>query len=135
MNKSREFNKLLYRLLTSLSENDVSYHVAWSNQCIEYWFILHFNYYTSDNDRKFYIDNLNNNFIKVGLPPYKKNDKNIFSNLTDYGDPKLAIRYAKRRIDECKDYTDSDSVPATKVYELVEELSKYLPNDIKNKYI
>lgn len=117
------------------SQNDVEYYVAWSNQCIEYWFILHFNYYDADNHRKYYKDNLNPNFKAKGLPAYKKNDPEIFEKLTYQGDPKLAIRYAKRRLDDCCGKTDTDSSPATKVYELVQELAKYLPDDIKERYL
>ena len=47
-------------------QNDVVYKVAWSNQCIEYWFILHFAYYTSDNDRKDYRKFLHSKFKELG---------------------------------------------------------------------
>ncbi len=96
------------------SQKNVTYRVAWSNQCIEYWFILHFCYYDSDNLRQYYKDNLNPNFKTKGLPPYKKNDKDIFEKLTQFGDPKLAIRYAKRRITECCGKSNANSSPATK---------------------
>lgn len=117
-------------------QNDVKYCVAWSNQCVEYWFILHFNYYDADNNRIYYIENLNKNFSDKGLPRYEKaKDEHIFDKLTNYGNPKLAIRYAERRISECCEKTDADASPATKVYKLVQELAKYLPDDIKKKYI
>lgn len=117
------------------SQEDVKYKVAWSNQCIEYWFILHFNYYDSDNDRKFYMKNLTSNFKAKRLPKYEKNDQDIFGKLTYKGDPKLAIKYAKRRIDECRGKSQAESSPATTVFELVEELAKYLPEGIKERYI
>lgn len=117
------------------NQNGIIYKVAWSNQCIEYWFLLHFNYYDSDNDRPYYKQNLNINFTKKGLPPYTKNDINIFEILTEHGDPKLAIRYAKKRIVNCCGTSDAASSPATRVYELVEELAKYLPEDIKKRYV
>lgn len=113
----------------------VKYNVAWSNQCIEYWFILHFNYYDADNDRQYYKTNLNSYFKAKGLQEYRKNDKDIFERLTKNGEPKLAIRYAKRRIGECCGKSHADSSPATKVYELVEELAKYLPEGIIERYI
>ena len=28
---------------------ELQYHAAWSNECIEFWFMLHFAYYTSNN--------------------------------------------------------------------------------------
>ena len=46
------------------------------------------------------------------------------------GNPKLAIRYAKRIIEENKGKTPAEIAPGTKVYELVEELAKYLPEDV-----
>lgn len=117
-------------------QDDVKYCVAWSNQCVEYWFVLHFNYYDVDNDREYYIENLNQSFKDKGLPKYEKaKDKYLFDKLTEHGNPKLAIRYAERRISDCCGKTDADTKPATKVYKLVQELSKYLPDDIIKRYI
>lgn len=30
---------------------ELQYHAAWSNECIEFWFLLHFAYYTANNHR------------------------------------------------------------------------------------
>lgn len=113
----------------------VTYKVAWSNQCIEYWFLLHFSYYASDNDRPYCENNLDTNFRAKGLPVYSKTEVNIFEILTKQGNPKLAIKYAKRRICECCSKNAAASTPPTKVHELVEELAKYFPEDIKKLYI
>ena len=51
------------------------------------------------------------------------------------GSPKLAIRYAKRIIKDGEGKTPAEIAPGTKVYELVEELAKYLPEEIKNKFV
>ena len=110
--------------LNRISE-DLQYHVAWSNECIEYWFILYFDYYTSNNHRKYYIDYLSGKFKELGLGTYEKNRADTFNILRQYGDEKLAIRYAKRIIEENEDKAPSDIAPGTKVYELVEELRKY----------
>lgn len=59
--------------------------------------------------------------------------KDIFELLMMKGNPKLAIRYAKRIIKDGEGKTPTEIAPATKVYELVEELAKYLPED-KMKY-
>ena len=80
--------------LNQVNEN-VQYHTAWSNECIEYWFLLHFSYYTSNNYRTENIDYLNKKFTELGIDKYAKNMENIFDVLLEYGDPKLAIRYAK----------------------------------------
>jgi len=120
-----------------LNSNDekLAYQVAWSNQCIEYWFILHFDSYESDNDRRSYRKFLHDWFNKLGLGRYKKNNPNIFTILYEYGVPKLAIRRAKKQICSFEGKTDSESAPATKVHLLVEELSKYLPDPIKSKFL
>lgn len=69
--------------------------------------------------------------------------KNIFNILMEKGNPKLAIRYAKRIIEDGKGKTPTDIAPGTKVYELVEELpirqmcltkkSVVLPLDFTNR--
>jgi hypothetical protein len=106
-------------------QNKVVYKVAWSNQCIEYWFILHFDYYVSDNDRKYYIEYLNSKFKDLKLGKYTKNDKDIFSKMFLYGNPEMAIKYAKKRLVENAGKNESDIVPATMVHNLYEELSQY----------
>lgn len=113
---------------------DVQYHAAWSNECIEFWFLLHFSYYTSNNHRTEYIEFLNNKFIELGIGKYAKNMENIFDILMNNGSPKLAIRYAKRIINEHQGVTPAMIAPGTKVYELVEELAKYLPDDLKEEF-
>ena len=117
------------------SQKENKYHVAWSNQCIEYWFILHFALYSSDNDRKDYISFLNREFKKKGIGKYKKNSKDIFEILNKYGNPKLAIKYAERRLVDCSEHSDAESAPATKVHLLVRELAHFFPEDIKKKYL
>ena len=116
------------------NKNDVIYHAAWSNQCIELWFLLHFSYYHSNNDRKQYFEALDNILRKRGLNKYKKNDDLIFDILYEHGNPKQAIIFAKKLMNEYSETNYADMSPATKVYELVEELSKYLPEKMKIKF-
>ena len=58
--------------------------------------------------------------------------KDIFDILMNKGNPKLAIRYAKRIIKDGQGRTPTEIAPGTKVYELVEELAKYLPEKERN---
>ena len=58
--------------------------------------------------------------------------KNIFDILMEKGNPKLAIRYAKRLIEDGHGSTPSEIAPGTKVYELVEELAIYLSDKDKS---
>ena len=54
---------------------------------------------------------------------------NIFEILMKKGNPKLAIRYAKRIIKDGQGKMPTEIAPGTKVYELVEELAKYLSEE------
>lgn len=110
---------------------DLQYHVTWSNECIEFWFLLHFAYYTSNNHRTEYISFFNDKFKKLGIGKYQKNMKDIFEILMEYGDYRLAIRYARKIMKEGEGKTPTEIAPGTKVYELVEELLKYLPEEEK----
>ena len=114
---------------------DIQYHAAWSNECIEFWFMLHFAYYTANNHRSEYKKFLNEKFQELGIGKYEKNMDDIFETLMNGGNPKLAIRYAKRIIKNGEERTPAEIAPGTKVYELVEELAKYLPEEIKQQFI
>jgi hypothetical protein len=78
---------------------------------------------------------LNDKFKEFGVGKYEKRMENIFDILMEKGNPKLAIRYAKRVIKDGKGKTPTEIAPGTKVYELVEELAKYLPEKMKRKFL
>lgn len=131
-----DFNGVTQRAEQLNKENpELQYHAAWSNECIEFWFLLHFAYYTSNNYRTEYISFLNDKFRALGLGKYQKNMKDIFDILMNEGNPKLAIRYAKRIIKDGQGKTPTEIAPGTKVYELVEELVKYLPEKTKKHFV
>ena len=131
-----DFNGVVHRAEQLNKETpDLQYHTAWSNECIEFWFLLHFAYYTSNNHRTEYIGFLNDKFAALELGKYQKNMKDIFEILMTKGNPKLAIRYAKRIIKDGEGKTPTEIAPGTKVYELVEELAKYLPEEEKNSFV
>lgn len=133
---AKDFNGVVTRADKLNKENpELQYHVAWSNECIEFWFLLHFSYYTSNNHRKEYITFLNEKFRELGLKKYQKNMDDIFEILMEKGNPKLALRYAKRIIRDGEGKTPTEIAPGTKVYELVEELVKYLPEEQKKVII
>ena len=81
-----------------------------------------------------YIKFLNDKFQELGIGKYQKNMKNIFDVLMNAGSPKLAIRYAKRIIKDGEGKTPTEITPGTTVYELVEGLAKYLPEDKKEYF-
>lgn len=131
-----DFNGVVNRAENLNQQNpELQYHCAWSNECIELWFILHFANYRSNNHRTEYISFLNNKFKELGLGKYQKNMKNIFEILMEKGNPKLAVRYAKRIITDEQGKSPSEIAPGTKVYELVEELAKYLPENVQNNFM
>ncbi len=133
---TEHFNGVVERAESLNKENpDLQYHTAWSNECIEFWFLLHFAYYTADNHRTEYVTFLNDKFKELGIGKYQKNMKDIFSILLEKGNPKLAIRYAKRIIKDGEGKTPTEIASGTKVYELVEELVKYLPEEVINNFV
>ena len=132
---AKDFNSVVQRAECLNQQNPyVQYHAAWSNECIEFWFLLHFAYYTANNHRTEYISFLNDKFRELGIGKYQKNMKNIFEILLEKGSPKLAIRYAKRIMKSGEGRTPADIAPGTTVYALAEELAKYLPEEKKNKF-
>lgn len=131
-----DFNGVEQRADSLNKQNhNIQYHCAWSNECIEIWFILHFVYYSSNNDRTQYIKFLEDKFTELGIQKYQKNMPDIFDILLKYGNPKLAARYAKKLIKENEGRSSADISPGTKVYGLVKELAKYLPEDIRNRFL
>lgn len=133
---ARDFNAVSKRAsLLNDGPGDVLYKVAWSNQCIEYWFILHFEFYSSNNDRKYYREFLHKKFRELGWKKYEKNNSELFNIMTEKGNPKRAIKWAEKRLKECKGLTDTQSAPATKVHLLIQELAKYLPEELQKKYL
>jgi len=131
------FNAVVGKIERINHKNDDSlrYYAAWSNQCIEYWFILHFSYYTSNNHRTSYIKHLNEEFAKKGLGKYRKNSETIFDILKDQGNPVNAIKYAKRIMKENEGKEPSKIAPGTTVYLLVEDLVKYLPENERKHFV
>lgn len=133
---ANDFNRVNDRAEALNKKNsDLQYQTAWSNECIEFWFLLHFAYYTSNNHRQEYITFLNEKFRQAGALKYQKNMKDIFRILMEKGNPKMAARYAKRIIEEQAGRTPAETAPGTTVYKLVEELAKYLPEEYSKFFI
>lgn len=132
----QDFNNAIYKA-ESLN-NDISpikYYIAWSNECFELWFLLHFCYYSANNGRQDYIDKLNSYFIKNNLEKYAKNNINLFNIMITYGNPKEAIANAKKLEVLHQGKTPAESVPCTNVHQIVLSILQYLPNEIRNKFI
>ncbi len=100
-------------------ENDEKFFAAWSNECIELWFILYFQDLKANLSRNKYKRILKKHF------DYKKNLKDIYDNLENLGDVDKAIERAKKLLSDYTDESPSKMAPATLVYKLIEELRSY----------
>jgi hypothetical protein len=71
------------------------------------------------------------------MAKYDKVSNKLFTVFTEFGNPKQAIQWSHKRIRECEcaGLTDARSAPATKVHLLVEELAKYLPPELRNRFL
>ncbi len=113
---------------------DKGYKIAWSNQSFEYWLYLHFYYSDSALHRNEWNKKLNAIFKVYDLAggKYQKNHKDIYNLVNKYDGVNLAIKNAKSRMKKfdagtCK---PSEYDPGTTVYKLVEELKKYIDEEI-----
>ena len=120
---AEHFN-LTAELCKNNSVNGRTYHAIWSNQCIELWFLLHFDYMQSDISRDEYFPKLDNRLIPMGKGCYAKNREDMFAILR----PNLAVAIAnaKRLCDEKKGLTPTKAAPCTMVFELIEALLPYI---------
>ena len=117
------------------------FKVGWSNQAFEYWLLLHFEDHQGGGmDRKYYTDKLNSYLEKLGAHYDGEDSKAITSQLfnllegcDEHGHSRreLAIKRAKRnhKVFLEDGITPAKSESCTTVYELVEELQKFLPKE------
>jgi hypothetical protein len=109
---------------------DKGYKIAWSNQSFEYWLYLHFNYSDSALHRSEWNAKLSELFrqYNLGDGEYQKNYVDIYKMVDSFDGVDTAIKNAKRRMAEYRDGIDKPSEydPGTMVYELVQELKRYL---------
>ena len=83
------------RLCGSESDADTEYHALWSNQCIELWFLLHFEYLQSDIERARYCEKLDAHIRDRGLGNgSRKNKPDTFEMVFPFREN--AMRNARR---------------------------------------
>lgn len=98
---------------------------AWSNESIELWFLLHFEFVNTNNGRRWYIHKLNRIMRRLTGDErfkYRKNSTTFYHLLQRYGDERKAARWSRMleaRWADC-DYAHHD--PMTTMYRLVEHL-------------
>ena len=107
-----------------LSNENITYHALWSNQCIELWFMLHFDYLQSDLHRTEYKPRLDSYLNVINKGVYAKNRSYIYEVLREF--MPTAIANAKRLYESFIDKTPSRVAPGTMIYELFEELQPYM---------
>ena len=113
------------QLCAENSTDEIEYHAIWSNQCIELWFLLHFDFMQSDIHRSEYWPKLTDCLMKIGAGEYAKNRTDMYYILRPYMDTAIANAKSLDAINYGK--APSKAAPGTKVYELVERLRPYLP--------
>lgn len=99
----------------------IQYHAIWSNECVELWFVLHFDYLDTAIKRDQYRDILTE---RLGRR-YDKTDETLFETLL----PRMgcAVRNAKKLMKKYEEGAPpSQKTPGTNFYELVEYLGAYL---------
>ena len=102
--------------------------VAYSNDCFELWFYLHYEYTEQQHRRKFYYDSLskkwNINYIKFGKT--RKFCSEIYSLLEndDSASQHNAIQRAEKLLHQQKDLVYHEQNPVTTVHVLVEFLNE-----------
>lgn len=105
---------------------DQGYHLAYSNESFELWYLLHFQYLDTKIGRSDYIKKLNEILTKIGLPKYSKSDEKMYMILLEYGDQSLAIKHSERLEKMHEGSSFADMKPSTSVYKLVQLLNEYL---------
>lgn len=87
--------KLFTKALALCKKN--KYIPLWSNESIEFWFMLHFNYYECKMNRADYIKKLNNEFKKHNnINNYEKNSIDSIKFIVDNFSLKYARTNAKK---------------------------------------
>jgi hypothetical protein len=101
---------------------------AWSNEAFELWYLLHFQFVNTGMNREQYKPFIERELsAKIGKPfKYKKNSKEMYELLQQYGNESQAIEWAKR-LEELYDNKDfATHNPCTMVYKLVNRLNSLM---------
>ena len=110
--------------IEAMTTSDCKYCALWSNECIELWFVLHFEYLQSQLTRNDYFKKLEE-YLDI---KYDKNIIDIAKIIIDKGgSSEKAISYSKKLIklhETEKSY--SKKYPATNVYVFFQKYNKYL---------
>lgn len=107
-------NKAFDKAIQNARNNGIK--VAYSNECFELWFVLHFIYLNTANPRNYYFSKLSD-FLNC---PYDKVSTNMYDRLIDKVD--IAIKNSEKLMELHSPNSPSLSNPSTTVHELVKFL-------------
>lgn len=97
------------------------FQVAYSNECFEIWYLLHFDYHDAAMDRSEY-------WPKLGAyleAPYKKNSRDMYALLVPR--QPTALRNAERLLEQYQpQHNPEKDNPCTTVHQLVNQLNEQL---------
>ncbi len=97
----------------------LQFHVAYSNESFELWYILHFQYLNTGLPRSDYEDKLS----KLLGQEYQKNDPTMYQQLLEQGNQSLAIKHAKKLLASYDPSNPEKDNPSTTVHLLVQALN------------
>lgn len=97
---------------------------AYSNECFELWYLLHFNYYNTSMDRDTMFSKLDEQLKKHKGICYEKNNPDMYELLCDKQD--IAIKNAIRLEKSIQIFDKWNHNPSTSIYILINELNKYV---------
>lgn len=104
----------------SKANGSVTYHALWSNECIEYWFLLHYKHLDSALRRTEYYPKLS----ECLGSKYEKNRDDIYYLLKP--GISTAIENAKSILSTYNGMPPSQCTPGTTVFEIFEKLQNYI---------
>ena len=104
--------------LQKAAKNGIS--VAYSNECFEIWFLLHFHFYNTAISRNDYGKML----TKLMQIEYEKSSDDMYVMLEDK--QPQAIKHARKLLASYEPHNPESDNPATNVHLLVEELNQYI---------
>jgi len=113
-------------LCKNQSDEDTRYSALWSNQCIELWFLLHFEYFDASLMRKDYCRKLSHHLKQhTKYTKYKKNSDDMFNLLLPF--LSTATENSKRLYRTYPDEVPpAKRDPATVVFLIFDELLPYI---------
>ena len=112
------------KLCEAESTEETIYHAIWSNQCIELWFLLHFNFMQSNLHRSSYWPKLTELLVSQGLGKYEKNRTDMYHVLFPYMETAIINAEKLDKINKRK--LPSDCAPGTQIHTLINKLKPYL---------